>query len=135
VIAPATMDALADVARALGFELRRAEHAIPVGVDFDRAQEQTQFALVRGGEIAFDGTARECSAFLIGWRDLRSSVLGAVRAIDTQVMPKMSGRTLCRAHDGHYRQCLLRAGHEGPHLALHRWQDESTTPTASEERR
>jgi len=79
MIAPMTMDALADVARALGFELRRAAHAVPVGVDFDRAKEQTH------------------SAFLIGWRDLRSSVLGAVRAIETQDMPEMSGRSRCGA--------------------------------------
>lgn len=122
MIAPATMDALADVARALGFEFRRAEHAVPVGVDFDRAKEQTQFALLRGGQIEFDGTARECSAFLIGWRDLRSRMLADLRAVDAQPMPEMSARMPCRAYDGQYRQCLLRAGHEGPHSTLVRWE-------------
>src|SRR5262249_18474422 len=121
VIAPESMDALADVARALGFDLRRAEHAVPVGIDYDRAQEQTQFVLLRGGEIEFDGTATGCAAFLIGWRDLRSRLLAELRAVDAQTMPEMSGRTPCRACDDHYRQCLLRAGHEGPHCTLFRW--------------
>lgn len=124
MIAPATMDALADVTRALGFELRRAEHAVPVGIDFDRAKEQTQFALLRGGEVVFDGTARECSAFLIGWRDLRSSVLGAVRAIDAQLMPEMSGRTRCGARDAEGRSCLASAGHKDPHTSIVRWCEE-----------
>lgn len=124
MIAPATMDALADVAKALGFELRRAEHAIPVGIDYDRAKEQTQFALLRGGQVEFDGTARECSAFLIGWRDLRSSMLGELRAIDTQVMPEMSARTPCSAHDAEGRRCLGRAGHDGAHSTFSRWRDE-----------
>jgi hypothetical protein len=124
VIAPASMDALADVARALGFELRRAEHAKPLGVDYDRAQEQTQFALFRGDQIEFDGTARECSAFLIGWRDLRSSVLGAVRAIDAQVMPEMSAVTRCQARDDRGNRCLLRAGHDGlKHARLAHWEE------------
>jgi len=124
MIAPATMDALADVARALGFELRRAEHAKPLGIDYDRAQEQTQFALLRGGEVEFDGTARECSAFLIGWRDLRSSVLGAVRAIETKVMPEMSGRTKCQALDAKGNCCLLRPGHDGQkHATVVYWED------------
>jgi len=123
MMAPATMDALADVARALGFELRRAAHAVPIGVDFDRAQEQTQFALLRGGEVAFDGTSRECSAFLIGWRDLRSSVLGAVCALETKVMPEMSGRTRCGARDAEGRSCLASAGHKGQHTAMVRWED------------
>lgn len=124
MIAPATMDALADVAVALGFELRRATHAAPMGVDFDRSQEQTQFALVRDGEVAFDGTARECSAFLIGWRDLRTQVLGAARAIDAKLLPEMSGRTTCQARDAAGRRCLLRAGHDGQkHAALAHWED------------
>lgn len=127
MIAPATMDALADVARALGFELRRAEHAVPVGVDFDRAKEQTQFALLCGGQIRFDGTARECSAFLIGWRDLRSRMLGELRAVD-RVAPDVSGASQCPAYDlpwGGNHRCLLRAGHEGPHSTLERWEDRS----------
>ena len=123
MIAPQTMDALADVAKALGFELRRATHAVPMGVDFDRSQEQTQFALLRDGEIAFDGTARECSAFLIGWRDLRTQVLGAARAIDAQLLPEMSGWTPCQAVDTSGRRCLARAGHaEFQHVTLNRWE-------------
>jgi hypothetical protein len=119
-----TMDALADVARALGFELRRAVQAVPVGIDFDRAKEQTQFALLRGGEVAFDGTARECSAFLIGWRDLRSSVLGAVQALETKVMPEMGARTMCPARDKDGQRCLLRVGHDGQkHATLVHWEN------------
>lgn len=124
MIAPTSMDALAEAARALGFELRRFEGAIPRGIDFDRAQEQTQFGLWYGGELAFDGTSRECAAFLIGWRDLRVSVLGAVRAMDAQPLPEMSGRTRCEARDPHGRPCLLRAGHlerGQAHSALVSW--------------
>jgi hypothetical protein len=118
------MDALADVADALGFELRRAPLAVPVGIDFDRAQEQTQFVLMRGGEVAFDGTARECSAFLIGWRDLRSNVLGAVRALETtQIMPEMGASTMCQARDKAGQRCLLRVGHDGQkHATLVHWE-------------
>ena len=125
MIAPMTMDALADVARALGFELRRAVQAVPVGIDFDRAKEQTQFALLRGGEVAFDGTARECSAFLIGWRDLRTTVLGAVRALETtQIMPEMRASTMCPACDKAGQRCLLRVGHDGrKHATLVYWED------------
>ena len=117
------MDALADVARALGFELRRAPEATPGGVDFDRAQEQTQFALVHGSEVAFDGTSRECAAFLIGWRDLRSSVLGSVRALETKVMPDMAASTKCHAIDEKGERCLLRVGHDGfKHARLVYWE-------------
>ncbi len=123
MIAPATMDALADVALALGFELRRAQLAVPGGIDFDRAQEQTQFTLVRGGEVAFDGTSRECAAFLIGWRDLRSSVLGAVRALETKIAPEMSASTKCQARDEKGERCLLRVGHDGfKHARLVYWE-------------
>jgi hypothetical protein len=124
VIAPATMDALADVACALGFELRRAPEAVPIGVDFDRAQEQMQFALVRGGEVAFDGTSRECAAFLVGWRDLRSSVLGSVRALETtQIAPEVKAGTMCQARDKNGQRCLLRVGHDGrKHAALMYWE-------------
>ena len=125
MIAPATMDALADVARALGFELRRAEHAVPLGVDFDRAKEQSQFALVRsdsGGQIAFDGTARECAAFLIGWRDLRRRLLNELRALDAQVIPEMSACTECTARDREGRSCRGRAGHAGPHVTPVLWE-------------
>jgi hypothetical protein len=124
MIAPMTMDALADVALALGFELRRAEQAVPVGIDYDRAKEQTQFALLRGGEVAFDGTSRECAAFLIGWRDLRSSVLGAVRALETKVMPEMHASTMCQVRDKEGRRCLLRVGHDQlKHAVLMYWED------------
>lgn len=124
MIAPATMDALADVARALGFELRRAKHAVPGGVDFDRAQQETQFALLRGGEIAFDGTARECSAYLVGWRDLRSSMLGALCAVDAQVMPEMSAITRCQVRDKDGRRCLQRPGHDGQkHASIVYWEE------------
>lgn len=125
--APMTMDALADVARALGFELRRAEHAVPAGVDYDRAKEQTQFGLFCDGQIVFDGTSRECSAFLIGWRDLRSSMLGALRAVDSRVRPEMSAVTRCLARDPSDPRgdhcCLLPVDHECAHSALRRWQD------------
>ena len=127
MIAPMTMDALADVARALGFELRRAAQAVPVGIDFDRAKEQTQFALLRGEEVAFDGTARECTAFLIGWRDLRTTVLGAVRALETtQIMPEMHSSTRCHALDKNGQRCLLCVGHEHDgrkHAALVYWEE------------
>jgi len=120
------MDALADVAHALGFEFRRAAQAVPIGIDFDRAQEQTQFALLRGAEVAFDGTARECSAFLIGWRDLRSSVLGAVRALETtKLMPEMKASTMCQARDKAGQRCLLRVGHDGQkHATLVHWRED-----------
>jgi len=129
MIAPASMDALADVARALGFDLRRSPLAKPVGVDYDRASEQTQFGLYRGDVIAFDGTSRECAAYLIGWRDLRAQALGALRAVDAQILPDMSGRTLCRAQDPNDphrdRVCLATIGHEGPHTTLLRWRDKA----------
>ncbi|HSX22869.1 MAG TPA: hypothetical protein VLE97_08870 [Gaiellaceae bacterium] len=123
MIAPATMDALADVVRALGFELRRSAHAVPVGVDFDRAKEQTQFALLRGDEVEFDGTARECSAFLIGWRDLRLRLLAELRAVDAHGVADMCGRTYCRAVDAEGRSCLRPAGHTDLHTALSRWEN------------
>jgi hypothetical protein len=123
MIAPATMDALAEAALALGFELRRAGQAVPGGVDFDRAKEQTHFALLHGGEVAFDGTARECSAYLIGWRDLRSSVLGAARAFETKILPDMSASTKCQACDAKGERCLLRVGHDGlKHARLVYWE-------------
>lgn len=75
MIAPMTIEALTDVAVALGFKLIvRVGLALPIGLDADRAALEVQYALLRGDEITFEGTARECSAFLIGWRDLRSSV-------------------------------------------------------------
>lgn len=124
MIAPMTTEALADVARALGFTLvNRDGVAVPIGVDYELARTQPQYALLRGDEVAFDGTARECSAFLIGWRDLRSSVLGAVRAIDAQLMPEMSGRTRCGARDDAGHVCIASAGHsELQHAALVRWE-------------
>ena len=128
MIAPATTDALADVTRALGFELRPSPLAAPIGVDEDVAGEQPQYAIFRGGEVVFDGTARECSAFLIGWRDLRRQVLGAVHASDAKVVPEMSGIARCRAADPSDRMgehcCLLPVGHEGAHSALRRWRDQ-----------
>jgi hypothetical protein len=134
VIAPESMDALADVARALGFELRRAEHSVPVGVDYDRAKEQSQFALLRGGQVAFDGTARECSAFLVGWRDLRSEMLSALRAENTSAMPDMHSVTLCHVVDPCGLDwcigCIAPAGHAGPHVRIQRWQDK---PQGSDE--
>jgi hypothetical protein len=124
VIAPLTIEALTDVARSMGFELApRDGLAVPLGIDFEVARARAQYALLRGDVVEFDGTARECSAFLIGWRDLRSSMLGALRAIDTQVMPEMSGRTRCGARDAEGRSCLARAGHEGQHSALLRWEE------------
>jgi hypothetical protein len=134
VIAPLTMDALADVARALGFELRRAPLGKPIGIDYDRASEQTQFGLYRGDVIAFDGTSRECAAYLIGWRDLRAQALGALRAVDAQALPEMSGKTRCHAPDPSdpHRDswCLSPIGHEGPHVTIHRWRGapRKTTP-------
>lgn len=125
--APSSMDALADVARALGFDLRRAEHAVPEGVDYDRAKEQTQFTLSRGGQIEFDGTARECSAFLIGWRTLRTRMLAEMHVVDAQPVPDMSAQTMCQARDERGQRCLLRAGHERHglhHSTLLRWQEE-----------
>lgn len=125
--APESMDALAEAARTLGFELRRTPNAKPAGVDYDRAHEQTQFALCRGDGVAFDGTARECAAYLIGWRDLRHQALGALRAADAIVMPEMSGRTRCHVPDPsdphRDRWCLAPIGHEGPHTTISRWQD------------
>jgi len=121
------MDALADVAKALGFELRKAPLASPLGVDYDRASEQTQFALYRGDQIAFDGTSRECAAYLIAWRDLRSQILGSVRAVDAQVLPYMSAVTRCHALNpddpGHDHWCLSPIGHEDAHLSVRRWRD------------
>jgi hypothetical protein len=128
MIAPMTVEVRTDVARALGFELAsRDSVAVPIGVDSYAAAVQSQYALLCGDEVAFDGTARECSAFLIGWRDLRTSVLGAVRAIDAQLMPEMSGRTKCGALDAEGRSCLAGAGHKDlQHTALARWR--STLP-------
>jgi hypothetical protein len=69
VIAPESMEALTEVAKALGFEFHGHVLGKPIGIDYDRAQEQVQCALLREGAVQFDGTARECAAFLIGWRD------------------------------------------------------------------
>lgn len=125
MIAPKSMDALAEVARTLGFDLRRSEHAVPAGVDFDRAKEQTQFALFCGDLPAFDGTARECSAFLIGWRTLRSRLLGELRATDEPPWPGVSARTMCEVRDKHGNRCLLHAGHDGlKHARLAHWEDD-----------
>lgn len=124
MIAPASMDALAEVARALGFELRRSELAVPVGIDYDRAKEQMQFALVdRNDQVTFDGTSRECAAFLIGWRDLRSRLLGELHAVDAKTLPEMHPWTRCGERDAEGRPCAARAGHTDPfHLTFHRWE-------------
>lgn len=123
MIAPATMDALAEVARALGFELRRAPLGKPIGVDYDRASEQMQFALMdRLGQVAFDGTSRECAAFLIGWRDLRSRLIGELHAVDAKTLPEMHAWTRCDVRDAEGRPCMARAGHTEPfHITFHRW--------------
>ena len=126
MIAPASMDALAEIARALGFELRRSEHAVPVGIDYDRAKEQMQFALVNcNDQVAFDGTSRECAAFLIGWRDLRARLLGELHAVDAKTLPEMHPWTRCGARDAEGRACSARAGHkELFHITFHRWDRE-----------
>jgi hypothetical protein len=131
VIAPMTAEAVGDVARALGFTIvSRDGVAFPEGVDAARAAEQRQYALLRGDpagyhEVVFDGTARECSAFLIGWRDLRSSVLGAVRALDTRVAPEMNASTRCPMRDKKGERCIQRVGHDGwKHASLVYWEGE-----------
>jgi len=97
-----TIESLADVARAIGFELvNRDGIAKPIGIDYEHATTQTQYALFReGDEVAFDGTARECTAFLIGWRerpyapwspspiDLRRLHDGAVALSASNTMPR-----------------------------------------------
>jgi hypothetical protein len=124
MIAPMTMDALADIAQALGFELRRAPLSVPVGVDFDRAKDETQFALLHAGKVAFDGTARECAAFLIGWRDLRSRMLTELRAHETKVLPDMHASTRCGVLDKAGHRCIKLVGHDGwRHATLVYWED------------
>jgi hypothetical protein len=120
MIPPQTDAELADVARALGFELVCRDYDKS---HFDGDWDAVPYTLLCEGEVKFDGTARECAAFLIGWRDLRSKVLGACRALDTQVMPAMASCTMCHARDTEGRRCLARAGHAGQHSALLRWED------------
>ncbi len=79
MIAPLTIEALADVARVLGFEMvPRDGVEAPIGIGYDTPAGQAEYGLLRAHEIEFDGTARECAAFLIGWRDLRSRVHGVI---------------------------------------------------------
>ena len=122
MIAPMTVEGVADVARPLGFTLvSRDGLAFPEGVDAARAAEQKQYALTRVSQVLFDGTVRECAAFLIGWRDIRSSMLGALHVVDAQVTRDMAGRTPCRAPYDSDRTCILDVGHEGPHAVAVRW--------------
>ena len=111
-------EALADVAQALGFTLSASWSAVPIGIDYEAARAQPQYVLRHEGQVAFDGTPRECSAFLIAWRDLRARLLSDLRVIDTQIMPEMSGRSMCPAHDATGRRCLSNTGHAGAHKAI-----------------
>lgn len=125
MIAPMTIEALVDLARALGFDLV-ARGAVPVGIDADRATEQPQYALFRSRAravgVEFDGTARECAAFLIGWRDLRARVLGELGATDAKIGPELTGAARCAEYDASGdRRCLHRSGHEGSHATLVPW--------------
>jgi hypothetical protein len=77
MIAPSTLDALAEVANALGFTLHRHAFAVDIGIDGDYAQLATRHGRCRLGSdpnfhtnpVEFEGTPRECAAFLIGWRE------------------------------------------------------------------
>lgn len=67
-----TIEALVDVARSLGFELVcRDGLTVPI-------EGGSQYSLLRAHEVEFDGTVRECSAFLMGWRDLQTRVCAAI---------------------------------------------------------
>ncbi len=134
MIAPMTIEVITDTARSLGFTLvSRDGRAFPEGIDAARAAEQKQYALLCGDpagyhEVKFDGTARECSAFLIGWRDLRSSVLGAVRVRDESKViqpetPEMRGSSRCSMRDKEGNRCLQPMGHDGWKHATISWWD------------
>jgi hypothetical protein len=76
VIAPATLDAVMAVADALGFTM--FHHASKdIGIDAGSNEgevHQMRYRLnCRSTRLEFDGTARECAAFLIGWRDAIAS--------------------------------------------------------------
>lgn len=127
MIAPMTAEGVANVARALGFTLvGRDGIAFPEGVDAAHAAEQKQYALLRGDLVEFDGTARECAAFLIGWRDLRTRVLGELHAYETKVTPTMNASSRCQVRDQRGERCLLRPGaeHDGKkHATIVYWED------------
>ena len=79
------------------------------------------FGLYRGDWVEFDGTSRECAAYLIGWRALRAQALGALRAVDAQLLPEMSARTTCAARDAEGHRCMGREGHPLDHVTVVRW--------------
>lgn len=124
MIAPTTIEALSDVARALGFDLVELKCLVTaIGIDADSTMSLRWFRLVsRGGDPAFDGTARECAAFLIGWRDLRARVLGNLHAVDAKSTTELMGRAPCGAVDQQGRSCIARVGHDGLHCTMLRWE-------------
>ena len=78
MIAPLTMDALCQMANALGFTIQKNISARKdIGIDEDRTPFASHHGRLRLGsdisqhavELEFEGTARECNAFLIGFRD------------------------------------------------------------------
>jgi hypothetical protein len=77
MIAPVDLDALEALANALGFTMQRRAWFVDVGIDAGRAELASGGMKCRLGSdldrhpeaYEFEGTPRECAAYLIGWRD------------------------------------------------------------------
>lgn len=72
-----TLDALEEIANVLGFVLYTRAYVRSIGLDAEFVPIATGHGMCRLGSdpkihatpIEFEGTPRECAAFLIGWRD------------------------------------------------------------------
>jgi hypothetical protein len=114
VIAPGTIEALGDGARALGFQLIERDDVKSIGVDAEQiGTPRTWYAIEHPlvGTV-FEGTSRECSAFLIGYRDCHAEYADVTTDVTA---------SSCAAVDAEGRQCIQPAKHTNPHAALIRW--------------
>lgn len=116
MIAPATLEALRDVAIALGFQLVDRDFVKSIGIDEEHAPTPRMWYAIehRLVGILFEGTARECAAFLIGYRDCRAEYANV--STDFSVPG-------CKALDSEGRACIQPAKHEDQHAALVRWEN------------
>ena len=117
MIAPATIEALRDVAMALGFDLVKRDYVRTIGIDEEddpigtRTWHAIEHPLI--GTV-FEGTARECAAFLIGYRDCRAEYADVSTDLTASA---------CEAVDTEGRQCIQPAKHTNRHAAIVRWED------------
>jgi hypothetical protein len=80
-----TISALSEIANAAGFVLHTRAIVQSVGIDADVVEFATTHFMCRLGSdpsrhltpVEFEGTPRECAAFLIGWADRAAQRVGA----------------------------------------------------------